>query len=705
MLRKRFLTVLAAAAVMMTQVLPVSAATWVEDSSYPGGGYYMDDEGYIIEDGDPGVYNEIAPLTTIYEDGTQWVEDPVYSAPAPQSSASATWASIVPVASDRTDAQQFEVSSNGDVTFSFYINSVLQDGFANYDLSGGILSIYDTTQVYTVYVHDANNLILSSATSVLSHSYEVVYDIAGSASVEATGTVMNGESFTYTAPAEIEQNGTIYQLASADTLLIHYGQGTYRFTYEPYNPDAKLATVTYADEKGNVLQTVSGYVGFYDEQDLVFAIPATLNIDNRSYTKVDLVNQITVNFDSPQLNYTVTYRADDAVNTDPYSVRVQYVDSATGSVIGEDFLTVTADDIAADAVITFTVPAEIQTTSAGAVTYYSLADGETGVIEHSASDYGTAYTVSYSQIGADEPYTWSVRLIDTATGSVIRTDDQTVDPGTSAVYEPETQITVNGTAYVLDPGMSNRYVHEYADSSRILYVYYNEEGSPALQDYDLTIRYRSVTTDEVIFETTQTASATQASVIAAPENYTVGDTEYVKLQGQDDVDHEFYSPQRTYTIYYRDVNDIQNADTVVTEEQIITTVEPVYVDEEEIVEVAEEGTEAAEEEAAAPAGTTTVLANEETGEVTTLTDEGVPLANQDLDGEDADDGSGAEEETTAPAAEGAGETVTLEDESVPLASQDLAEESGTSYTLWIVLGAAAVIIVAGVAVFVKTRTK
>ena len=51
MLRKRLFTVFAAAAIMMTQILPVSAATWVEDSTYPGGGYYMDDEGYIIEDG------------------------------------------------------------------------------------------------------------------------------------------------------------------------------------------------------------------------------------------------------------------------------------------------------------------------------------------------------------------------------------------------------------------------------------------------------------------------------------------------------------------------------------------------------------------------------------------------------------------------------------------------------------------------------
>lgn len=698
MLRKRLFTVFAAAAIMMTQILPVSAATWVEDSTYPGGGYYMDDEGYIIEDGSQSGSESYAPITNTYEDGTLY-ESKTYSDPSSTGNSDmATSASIYSITSDRVDAQQFTVTSNGDVSFNFYIGSTIQND-VQYEFDGTTLSILDTNNYYNVYVIGQGGMILSSATSVQAHYYSVYYSINGTETEEANGTIISGETATYTAPTQLEVEGKIYQLHGSDTYRIEYGVSRYVFTYEEYDPDAKTATVTLVDEKGNVLDTMTGIVGFYDG-DVVFSLPDTLEVNNRTYTKLDLVNQITVNYDSPTLNYTVVYRADDEVNTDPYSVRIQYVDSNTGSVLGEDFLTVTADDISTDATLQFAVPAELQITDNGAVSYYRLADGEETVIDHAASDYQTSiYQVSYTLIDEETAYTWSIRLIDTATGNILQTIDQTVEPGTSVTFEPETQITVDDVDYVLDPGMSNRYEHAYSDASRILYVYYNEEGSPALQDYDLTIRYRSVTTDEVIYETTQTATVSGASVIDAPETYSVDDVEYVKLQGQDNISHEFYSPQRTYTIYYRDANDIQNADTVVTQEEIVTTVEPVYVDEVVDVTEAEEGTAAA----GTTEGTTTVLANEETGDVTTLTDEGVPLADQNLD-DGTDDGNAADE--TIGTADGTGETTQLEDESVPLANQDLNKANGPSYILWIGIGAVVIIAAAGIVWYVRrSRTK
>ena len=40
----------------------------------------------------------------------------------------------------------------------------------------------------------------------------------------------------------------------------------------------------------------------------------------------------------------------------------------------------------------------------------------------------------------------------------------------------------------------------------------------------------------------------------------------------------FSSPRRIYTVYYRDSQDVQNADTMVTVEQVVTTEEIQYVD-------------------------------------------------------------------------------------------------------------------------------
>ena len=96
------------------------------------------------------------------------------------------------------------------------------------------------------------------------------------------------------------------------------------------------------------------------------------------------------------------------------------------------------------------------------------------------------------------------------------------------------------------------------------------------------------------------------------------------------MNHDFYSAQRTYTIYYRDVNDEQNVDTVVTQEDVVTS--------ENLVD---DGTQ-----------TATVLTNATTGTTVTLNDEGVPLANTQTDDED-DNG-----------------LVTSEDEDVPLANID-----------------------------------
>ena len=68
-----------------------------------------------------------------------------------------------------------------------------------------------------------------------------------------------------------------------------------------------------------------------------------------------------------------------------------------------------------------------------------------------------------------------------------------------------------------------------------------------------------------------TAEAGSAQV-ASPQNYEANGKQYVRLSGQSDVvNHDFYSAQRTYTIYYRDVNDEQNVDTVVTQEDVVTS--------------------------------------------------------------------------------------------------------------------------------------
>jgi hypothetical protein len=51
----------------------------------------------------------------------------------------------------------------------------------------------------------------------------------------------------------------------------------------------------------------------------------------------------------------------------------------------------------------------------------------------------------------------------------------------------------------------------------------------------------------------------------SPENLTVGSNSYVRLDGQETgIRHGYYGPSRTYTVYYRDVNDNLHKDTVIS---------------------------------------------------------------------------------------------------------------------------------------------
>ena len=214
--------------------------------------------------------------------------------------------------------------------------------------------------------------------------------------------------------------------------------------------------------------------------------------------------------------------------------------------------------------------------------------------------------------------------------------------------------------------------------------------------------------------------------------------EYVVLAGQGSaVEHDYYSPQRNYTVYYRDVNDLQNVDTVVIREETVyydnpvTVEEIVYVDEEVWIEPADEGV--------------TVLANDTTGDAVTLDDEGTPLAdNPDTNAEDNSDtvvlddevtplasapgvsggnaadeaangsgnGAGADGSNAANGSGGAanaGDTVTIDDETTPLASlPDNTNDSSSSVNLPLVIGGiavAAIVMIAAACVVISRKRR
>lgn len=678
-MKKKFMPILLAVVLVASQLVPmtVNANTWVEDSGTPGGGYWMDNEGYIIEE-EMG-----APAGEVNQPEEEQGVAPYEAEPRETSVAEAT---IVAITSDNPSYQKFSILANCELEFVFYLDG--HPASPSFSYSEGILQIADNKNYYNVAVLEKKTgNFLAQASTVLEHSYTITYDFAGIKEVVESGIVVAGEEATHTAAVyKVGPDGNEYELEGGvanATQNIKFGKSDYTFKYKLYNPKELTATVTYTDEKGNILGKETQAVTY--KETTTFEIPDQYEKDGRTYKKVDSTSKIILDYFSPQLDYSIMYRAEDSENKDPYSVKLQYVSADGGAVLGEDYFTVTEEHIAQKAEVEFHAPAEIVAYEGDKEVYYQAVNSEDLVITHNASDYKKlTYTVKYEKIDENAPYTWSVRLIDAGTGDVLKTIDHTVAVNKDAVYAVDSEITVNDANYVLDAGMAKEYRHNYGDSGRIQYIYYNAESDVVLTSYNLKVQYKNVTDNAFLYSTEQKVTAQELnSAIPTPADYTGKDgTEYIKLQGQEDVTHNFFSPQRTYTIYYRDANDVQNADTVVTQEQVIRTEQvvevPVVVDDATVVpgEVATDETPVATPIAATETPNT-VLNNEETNTVTTLTDEGVPLA--DLAAEE------------------------LKDEKVPLANKGLAENGFGVTQLMIVF--TGILLLAAVAFVIAKRRK
>lgn len=643
-MKKRISSLLIALVLVLTQAvifpLAASADTWVDDENAPNGGYWIDDEGYIIGNSQPAP----TPALLLVEGR----EGNDYSGNGAAPSASATTATITRIVSQNPAALQYTVTADGEVAFQFYSGSTLVDPQPEYTYSEGLLSVMDTSRNYLVKVCDLDGAVLAQSLSFREHSYEVQYNLEGSLVTVETGTLNAGDTGSHTAPLMYSDGTTEYELEGGEanaTQLYSYGKGSYVFKYHIFNPADKTAVVTLVDERDNILESSSQTVT-YRGGNVVFTVPASLEKDGRTYSRIDTINRVTVNYFSSSLEYKVRYREDVPANTEPYSVKVNYIDAQSGADIGSDFFTVTAQNIAAGDTVTFDVPKEIAVYSGDSTLYYQ--PESTVEILHNAADNGTVeYTIRYVQAAEDAPYTWSVRLVDVTTGTVLDTVAYQVSVTNGVTHVTEPAVTVDGVRYLLDEGMSAEYTHNYGDSSRIQYIYYLAEGSEAMAPYEISFRYVEIGTNTELFSGTETVSSTDTSLpVPSPDNYGVGDTEYVKLLGQENLTHSYYSPQRSYTVYYRDVNDVQNADTVVTREEVITVVTdevvetetpaattpatepavqvlPAVVDEEQPAPV-QENTEVIDDENAPLAGGTTE--NGESSEGEEIPDEEAPLA-------------------------------------------------------------------------------
>lgn len=566
------------------------------------------------------------------------------------------------------------------------VSTFSTEGTITVPLYGGDKDIQDWYWI-TVCASDGTQVAFEQ--SEFYSDYIIEYKLANNDGTSTTvskktGGVEAGASFTHVVDKYIVENGIEYELVGSTGQSIYFGKTKYMFEYQEYIPGDKTAHVFYRDQDNNILKTDIVTIPYSSDPDakVEYNLPATWtdSLSGRTYTKISNADKLTWNYDSEDLTFDAIYQIDEESQTGTYAVRVNFVDAMDNSVtLGSEYLTVYDDGTPG---ITYDCPTTISTTSNG-VTYYYEVEASQQTIHHAYDNATRIYTVEYNLFDEQSPYDWVIEYRDFATNTTIGSDTVAVNPPVGSedsvvTFRPPAQVSNGGTDYILEAGMNKEYSHTYGRGSRILYVYYNEAGVAAPTSIDVSIRCVSVSDDAELDNVTLTVTPNAAGVFSVQPTIQAGGKEYVLLDGQKNADgslnmtYNYYTQRRADVFYYRDINDLENANTYVTREEVVTSVVYQTVPGTTTTTVTGTGTGTGTGTAAATTGGT-VLTDGTTGETTTITDEGVPLSDARLEEE-------------APGQK------TLKDEDVPKASGQKGIIGAIGSHPWIIILAAVAIL-------------
>lgn len=380
-----------------------------------------------LEDSAVGFESEIEKLVKAKESGTWEIEDVAEkSLPEvgitkgntsndvePVLSGGATTGTITAITAGTPGIQQFQYTADGEVTFMFMTGGMEVKG-VSYEASNGILTVNDGTTDYNVIMYSEANPYIASARTVFAYNYSVTYNLDGTSVTAESGNINKADgSVTHTAPLMYTRSGVEYELvggANNQTQVISYDKLTsnYVFNYQVYNPQDRTLSISLNDERGNSIETITETVK-YKGGDVTVEIPQTLEKDGRKYQLRDTISSVTVNYFSTNFVYNYTYRELEAPNIDPYSVKLLFLEEGTDKPLGEDYFTVSAEDIANGATVTYSPSKERSLLEGDTRVYYTLVSDE--VISHDAvNGYKTlSYNVYYKKQAEDAPYTWTYK--------------------------------------------------------------------------------------------------------------------------------------------------------------------------------------------------------------------------------------------------------------------------------------------------------
>lgn len=260
------------------------------------------------------------------------------------------------------------------------------------------------------------------------------------------------------------------------------------------------------------------------------------------------------------------------------------------------------------------------------------------VVAFEAGEYpaGRTVTAKYVSQATTKKVNLTVMEINGETGALIDKIHYEVTPEQTATYTPAPKDGLVPWSGNMEP-ITYAWEDLEKGTDVLQYVYYVPKDYTPGDTYDITVQYMNIANSQILRSETITIDPETNDFvnILGEERFSLGDDTYVRLAGQETaIRHAYFSPARTYTIYYRDVNDELSSQITIRRTQIIDTERVVMVPGTTVMTAAPVAAAPAAEGTAADAEVTaTVDAGVGTGDAAAvINDDDNPLAT--LGGQD-----------------------------------------------------------------------
>ena len=350
-----------------------------------------------------------------------------------------------------------------------------------------------------------------------------------------------------------------------------------------------------------------------DEGSKLIPVDNVIEANGTYYRTLQLTGEVTAKYPG-QTEFTVMCVELDGnwgENAKPYVANFRYVDATTYNEASPESSANLRDTDAAlngllDKLIVtkeyaYTPPAYIYIKNGDTVEYWQLVTDagnatydSNGAVNLAPTKDGADQTIDIAYKKMDETYdaVWVITCVDATkgvneAGRVISQETRTVPSGGHDEYP--VQQSLNGLVPV--PGTDATYTYNY-DSNDLIHrttIYYGVEGENPTDSYNVTVRFVNIANNQVLKTTSEVITpdyVTQRKYLSVPldESFVSGGNTYVRLNGQAaQIDHNYFNydvvngtKQKTYTVWYRDVNDDLHDTTTIT--TYTTVYDDVFVD-------------------------------------------------------------------------------------------------------------------------------